>query len=116
MVDRAVETNVSLYVAQGSILLQRIYRRGSGMRSIGYRLLAVVVGSVPIIADSQCALARELPLRSIVGGQRLQPHENQLEDLGRPDVTDAQAAGIDKLYKELMRCRKSRPGDVQGPC
>src|SRR5262249_8588867 len=115
MVDRAVETNVCV-PRRDATCARRIYERRSDMGSIGYRLLAMVVGSVPIITGSQCGLASELPVQSIVGGHRLQPRESQLKDLGRPDVTDAQAAEIDKLYHELLRCRKGGSGDAQGPC
>jgi hypothetical protein len=66
--------------------------------------LAILAGGVSAMVDAQSAAARELPMQSIVNGQRLQPRDDDLRAIHHPDVTASQAAEIDRLYRELLHC------------
>ena len=43
------------------------------------------------------------PLHAVIDGHPVQPRESQLQALGDPDTTAAQAAEVDKLYQQLMQ-------------
>jgi len=67
-------------------------------------LLGIIMGIVWITIEAQECFARELPRQSVVNGQRLQPRDDDLRVLGRPDVTESEAAEVDRLYRELLHC------------
>jgi hypothetical protein len=76
--------------------------------SNAYARLAVIAAVMSITAAVPSAQARDLPLHSIVNGNRLQPHESELKALGYSDVTPSQAAEIDRLYRQLTHCSSGK--------
>jgi hypothetical protein len=72
-------------------------------KAFGWIALAVLAAGVPAAVGGQSAAARELPMQSIVNGQRLQPRADELSAIHHPDVTASEAAEIDRLYGELLR-------------
>ena len=70
----------------------------------GWAALGILAGGVSPLIGVQSAAARELPMHSIVNGQRLQPRGDDLRAFHHPDVTASQAAEIDRLYRELLPC------------
>jgi hypothetical protein len=81
---------------------------GAMFHLTAYARLAMIAAMVSITAGPPHAQARELPLHSIVNGDRLQPHETQLKALGYSDVTPSQAAEIDRLYRQLTHCSSGK--------
>jgi hypothetical protein len=80
-------------------------------------LFAAMLGGHLSLGGVPSASARSLPLQAVIHGHHVQPRESQLQAIGHPDVTAAEAAEIDKIYQELQRCRASictaqtHPGD-----
>ena len=62
----------------------------------------VAIVSLAIFAGAPISSARELPLQSTIDGHRVQPTQEELRALDRPDVTRSQADEIDRLYRELL--------------
>jgi hypothetical protein len=96
-----------------------MHRRLNRAGEIAFRLasIAIMVAGVSGFTGAQSVLAHELPRHSIVDGQRLQPREDDLKSVGRPDVTPSQAAEIDHLYRQLLHCAEHRctvPDDSSG--
>jgi len=56
---------------------------------------------------SPYASAKELPLHAIINGHTVQPHESQLQALGRPDLTPRQQQEVDELYRQILRASRS---------
>jgi hypothetical protein len=125
MVDDALEIQVGLTLKQevaSTHFLHTLTLREIGMRyltsaeacraarketSLRSAALIVLVGLSTMIGI-QSSVSGELPRRSIVNGQRLQPREGDLESLHHPDVTASQAAEIDRLYRELLHCHRDQ--------
>jgi hypothetical protein len=68
--------------------------------------IVLIAASVATSAENLSAQPRQLPKQSIVLGQRLQPRHSDLASLNIRDVSPAQAAEIDRLYRELLHCAR----------
>ena len=72
------------------------------------RVKGAAMLAVSLVVAAQPVRARELPQRSVVNGQRLQPRDRDLKDFGYSDVTSSQAAEVDRLYRELTQSSTSK--------
>jgi hypothetical protein len=86
-------------------LLPTTFRNiASGRVMLNCYLIAALLYGHSSLAEPQRSTRQDLPLQAIVCGHHVQPRQSQLLAIGRPDVTRAEAAEVEQLYQELMRC------------
>jgi hypothetical protein len=71
--------------------------------------LALVTSFFVIGTTLGAAFSNELPMRAVVDGHPVQPTESELQAIGHPDTTTAEAKEINNLYHQLMQSNSANP-------